>query len=71
MDKSISKLGFIDPLMAADALLVQKEAEKVRTWPCGGGGGVLAGPDVIYSAAVPESDEQWELQKTLFLESIF
>lgn len=27
--------------------------------------------DVIYSAAVPESDEQWVLQKTLFLDSIF
>lgn len=28
MDENISKLGFIEPLMLADALLVQKEAGK-------------------------------------------
>lgn len=71
MDENISKFGFIDPLMAADALLVQKEAEKEHERVAVVVVGVLAGPDVIDSAAVPESDEQWELQKTLFLESIF
>lgn len=46
-------------LMAAHSLVDQKEAENGKTMPCGGDGGgrYIPCPDVIYSAAVPESDE--------------
>lgn len=50
--------------MAADPLLAHMEAEEGKNkrvlgvlCPC---------RDVIYSAAVPENDEQWALQKHYF-----
>lgn len=52
------------PLMAADSLLAHMEAEQGKNrsmlgflYPC---------RDVICSAAVPENDEQWALQKHYF-----
>lgn len=50
--------------MAADPLLAHKEAEEGKNKSVSG----VLGPcrDVIYSAAVPENDEQWALQKHYF-----